>query len=735
MYCQQIMIENYLDIKQDLNPEIYNLNSIQKLDKIIIGYTQGETDWSKFLLQHITKTSPGIEITSYTYTTQEDFTSVVSSQNTTEIALLICTEFIEIQGTMYECMVPNSTKTTFIYNLIYNFSYPSEYTYTENIQRDVVRVKYLIDQGLALYKASSSPLDIEIDIQAFPVVDRLMTNYNVVSVFGSAYIVLAGFLMTIVVLIEIVKEKTNFIKVYLDLNGVGQWDYWGSWIIVGFIMCFIGAILIQISGMGFGFIEFYRIPWYFTIFLCFITFFSILISGLIIAVLVRDTKFAYTISYALVLVGIVFQLILCGPAFIKFLHFDDSEYWIVVLRLIFRAYPLYNFACVFIVLSTITGVHYDGVEKMWLEGRDFEWSDVVNPFTGTFYEVYTYEMPSCVDSIVYILIFCIGSLIILFYLDNIIEHNRARTKPWYYFLTCKTKSASSLAENLLSSSTQKNLVLNIHNLTKRYNHIKALDNLHLQCESDEIIGIIGQNGAGKSTLLGMIAGCITPTSGSIQVEKTRLCPQDNILWDYLSVEEHLNIYENLNNIQGSNAIELSCLNNQKTQLASQLSGGMKRRLSLAIAVCSSPKVLLLDEPTTGLDPIVRREMWKFIHSIRKGKLLIFTSHAMDEISVLAQNVLVLDKGLVKHYCSVNDLRGIYVNNYVFMVVTENQEKFHVKMAKKFPWVYMRPDMDVVKFEVSKEDKRISEVIRWLEENRDVKKWEFTQESLGKIFIQ
>jgi hypothetical protein len=201
MYCQQKLIENYLDIKLDKNPIIYNLNSIQQIDKMIIGYTQGETDWSKFLLQHITKSNPGIEITSYTYATQEEFASTVSSQNTTEVALLICTEFIEIQGITYDCMVPNSTKTTFIYNLIYNFTYPSEYTYTENIQRDIVRVKYLIDQGLFLYKANSNPFDIEVEIQSFPVNDRLMTNYNVVSVFGSAYIVLAGFLITIVVLI------------------------------------------------------------------------------------------------------------------------------------------------------------------------------------------------------------------------------------------------------------------------------------------------------------------------------------------------------------------------------------------------------------------------------------------------------------------------------------------------------------------------------------------------------
>lgn len=189
------------------------------------------------------------------------------------------------------------------------------------------------------------------------------------------------------------------------------------------------------------------------------------------------------------------------------------------------------------------------------------------------------------------------------------------------------------------------------NLTKVFGNFKAVDNLNLKIRKGEIFGLLGPNGAGKTTTIRMILGLIKPTKGvvrvfGIQVEKERrkvlkmtgYMPQRFSLYEDLTVEENLMLYALLYGYNRREAkervkelLEELLLEEFKDRLAGNLSGGMKQRLALAVALVHKPKLVIVDEPTAGVDPPLRRYFWKYFKDLNKrGVTIIVTTHYMDE---------------------------------------------------------------------------------------------------------
>ncbi|KAJ3058158.1 hypothetical protein HDU98_005722, partial [Podochytrium sp. JEL0797] len=186
-------------------------------------------------------------------------------------------------------------------------------------------------------------------------------------------------------------------------------------------------------------------------------------------------------------------------------------------------------------------------------------------------------------------------------------------------------------------------------------------------EKGVIFGLLGPNGAGKTTLINILTGLYESSGGharlagfDIKTETSEVyknvgvCPQFDILWDDLSVEEHLYFYARLKGVAGrqeKEAVEESLaqvsLTALRSRLSKRLSGGEKRRLSIAIALVGSPTVVFLDEPTTGLDPEVRRLIWNIIQNAREDKTIILTTHSMEEAEALCQRIGIMAKGSLR----------------------------------------------------------------------------------------
>jgi len=207
-------------------------------------------------------------------------------------------------------------------------------------------------------------------------------------------------------------------------------------------------------------------------------------------------------------------------------------------------------------------------------------------------------------------------------------------------------------------------VLAVSGLSKSYGSIAAVSDLSFNVKRGEIFAFLGPNGAGKTTTISMICGLIRPDSGTIEVnghtldEDTEaykrsigLCPQDIIIWESLTCLEQLEVMGSLYGLDaraaGKKALELLDtlgLADRKHALAKTLSGGMKRRLNIALALVHDPDILILDEPQAGLDPQSRVLVREYIRSLTGRMTVILTTHDMDEADRLADRVAIIDHG-------------------------------------------------------------------------------------------
>lgn len=212
-------------------------------------------------------------------------------------------------------------------------------------------------------------------------------------------------------------------------------------------------------------------------------------------------------------------------------------------------------------------------------------------------------------------------------------------------------------------SSQKAEIL-LTGLGKSFGTVKALDGLTLRVQSGGIYGVVGPNGAGKTTLLRLLAGLLKPSSGSLEIlldgkkpqiqalkDALAYFPQDQSLYPDLSCMEHLRFFRDLYGIghkefeeRSARLLEICGLTKFQYRRAGQLSGGMYKKLGLACVLLHSPAILLLDEPTIGVDPISRREVWALLQSFaREGMLVVLSTSYLDEAERCG-NVALLEEG-------------------------------------------------------------------------------------------
>ncbi|XP_032357710.1 cholesterol transporter ABCA5 isoform X1 [Etheostoma spectabile] len=215
--------------------------------------------------------------------------------------------------------------------------------------------------------------------------------------------------------------------------------------------------------------------------------------------------------------------------------------------------------------------------------------------------------------------------------------------------------------------------IRINNIQKVYkekdNVVEALRGLTFDIYEGQITALLGHSGAGKSTLMNILCGICQPTNGSATIygspvseiadgsemkQLVGICPQFNIIFDVLTVEEHLRIFAAIKGIPPSNTDAevtkvLKDLDLEKimTAQAKNLSGGQKRKLSVGIAILGDPKILLLDEPTAGMDPCSRHQVWSLLQSRRAGRVIVLSTHYMDEADILADRKAVISQGQLK----------------------------------------------------------------------------------------
>lgn len=221
----------------------------------------------------------------------------------------------------------------------------------------------------------------------------------------------------------------------------------------------------------------------------------------------------------------------------------------------------------------------------------------------------------------------------------------------------------------------ESFAVDVQGVQKRFGNLQALDGVTLRVRSGEIYGLLGPNGAGKTTLIRSIVGLIAPDAGTVTVLGRRMPNVDNLrnvgymtqqaaLYPGLSVEENVEFFAAVNGAESgvNDALKLVELDQRRKSVVTTLSGGMRQRCSLACAIVHKPKLLLLDEPTVGLDPQLRVRFWESFRSMAdSGTTIVVSSHVMDEAE-RCQRLGLVQYGKLLAEGSPNDIRSLAGTN-------------------------------------------------------------------------
>ena len=254
-------------------------------------------------------------------------------------------------------------------------------------------------------------------------------------------------------------------------------------------------------------------------------------------------------------------------------------------------------------------------------------------------------------------------------------------------------------------------MLKISQLSKQFGDRKVLNQLSLALNPGEIYGLLGPNGAGKTTALNLLCGLLEPDSGEILVDNSPVCkatkwvvgvmPQQNLLYQSLTCAENLAF---IARIYGLNKLETkqrvaACLksvnlSDRAESVVGDLSGGMQRRLSLAAAIIHQPKLVVLDEPSTGLDIEARYEVWELVRSLKQqGVTVLLTTHLLDEVERLCDRIGIIKQGQLLAEGTIEKLRSRIPAAEIVMIETQD-ESGAIARAQSHGFTYRRYGNDL-----------------------------------------
>ncbi|XP_078054223.1 phospholipid-transporting ATPase ABCA1-like [Mustelus asterias] len=336
----------------------------------------------------------------------------------------------------------------------------------------------------------------------------------------------------------------------------------------------------------------------------------------------------------------------------------------------FVSYPLQIFASLLSPVAFGFGCEYFSLYEE--QGVGVQWFNLVSsPVEGDPYNFTTSILLMLLDAVLY--------SIAAWYIEAVFPGQYGIPKPWYFpvlrsYWCGEFYHTEDLFEVPDNSSTNKvhlekepthlKLGVSIQKLVKVYGKKVAVNGLSLNFYEGQITSFLGHNGAGKTTTMSILTGLFPPTSGTAYIlgrniftemdairKSLGMCPQHNVLFDILTVEEHIWFYGRLKGLteeEVNEEIKLMIddvdLVHKRQEQTKNLSGGMQRKLSVAIAFVGRSKVVILDEPTAGVDPYSRRGIWELLLKYRKGRTIILSTHYMDEADLLGDRIAIISQG-------------------------------------------------------------------------------------------
>ncbi|XP_068092616.1 ATP-binding cassette sub-family A member 13 isoform X2 [Hyperolius riggenbachi] len=550
-------------------------------------------------------------------------------------------------------------------------------------------VQDMIDRAIISLHTGAHIYEPEIQVQAMPYPCHTQDLFlNHIGFFFPLIMMLTWIINIASMVQKRVYEKEIHLEEYLKIMGVQSESNFLAWLLenigIVIISSFIIVLILNLSG--------------------------ILAHSNVVIIFLFLLEFGISVIMFSFLVSIFFNkastAALCG----SLLYIINFLPYITLLVL----QKQFNFATQFLLYLLSTTAFGQGIFLITTfesKGTGIQWNNLCQP------AIYSEAMPFLwisgmifIDSIIY---FVLG-----WYLGSIMSGPIGHKKPWNFLFTVTywkqlvlahskqkqkediSTSRQNVQKGCLHSALNETTVkpgLSFISVSKMYSNSKiAIKDFSLNFYENEITCILGTNGAGKTTLLSMLSSLTSPSSGNIFVNgrdmqkeltvvrmEMGVCPQYDVLFDYLTVREHLLLFGALkmpswskNNLskEVERALQEVGLLNHQLKLTCLLSGGMKRRLSVATAFIGSARTIVLDEPTSGVDPYSRRYIWDVLLKHRKGSTIAFTTQNLDEAEFLSDKVAIIQQGKLRCYGSPSFLKEKYTQGRELTLTKKNAFK-------------------------------------------------------------
>nr|QNH67859.1 ATP-binding cassette transporter subfamily A member 3 X2 [Brachionus rotundiformis] len=609
-------------------------------------------------------------------------------------------------------------KTQFIYSL-FPILGPREKNEVEGgdpgyYREGFISIQKAIDFAL-IYQFNDSVINDELRLKRFPYPPYNDDKFIAVVQALFPFIIMLSFIFTVILTAKaIAYEKETGIKEAMKLMGMKRWTYWLSWYIKTFLLILPGLLFmiigfkvkVNLKSGGESAIIDKTDPYLLTLFLFLYASSSITFTFLC-------STFFKKANSAAAGAGIIWFFSYLPYIFIS-LRYEKMTMVDKVLSLFVNN------------LAMSEGVLLIGMFEGKGTGINFSnWNEGISVDDSFSMTIVLFVM--FINNIIHIML--------TYYFDSILPGDHGIAKPWnfpflklYSFFEKKFTSSESYHSFLDDNQSNKNVTkirdvkfeingdnhfmpvfiedetvysnrkigIKIDKISKNFRQLgtikQAVNDLSLNIYEGQISVLLGHNGAGKSTTISMITGLAEPTSGRILVndidvvkntKKARkcigFCPQYNLLFDNLTVYEHLKFFsklkENFNDLEIDNMLELINLKDKKHALAKTLSGGMKRKLCVAIAFIGNSSIVILDEPSSGMDPQARHSTWTLLQKFKKERkcTILLTTHFMDEADFLGDRIAIMSKGSLRCCGSPLFLKSKYGSGYNLVLTKKIDE--------------------------------------------------------------
>lgn len=459
------------------------------------------------------------------------------------------------------------------------------------------------------------------------------------------------------------------------IMGLGNWLHWAAWMVKSFILLFASAFIIILllkvpSANG-----------------------AVLNNSSFLVLLLFMAFYVWNVICFCFMLATFFDKASTASAVSGLLFFVSYVPMLFILRNYARLSSVTKL-CWCLLTNTAMGMGF-------LQIVEFESSGVGLQFSNLFSPVNVDDNISVGAVMVMMVVSSVLYMLVCLYMEQIHPGEFGVARPWYFpftrsFWCTRNRNNYMGVENLSDPDLHHrdkrsferepenmHIGVQVRNLKKRYANKMAVKGLSINMFENEITVLLGHNGAGKTTTIAMLTGMFPPTSGTAIVNGSDIrtnisgarmslgiCPQHNVLFDEMSVADHIRFFTRIKGL-GKDEVEAEVtkylklieLEDKKNAPSFTLSGGMKRKLSACCALSGNTKVVLFDEPSSGMDPAARRQLWDMLLKEKVGRTILLTTHFMDEADVLGDRIAIMCDGELRCYGTSFFLKKYYGCGY------------------------------------------------------------------------